>query len=440
MPTRPMERSGEPFSRPPGEPSTGATILHMLPFSEKLRFAFKSGGIRGVGIRALGFLENRLIVLFYRLLPRSVFANARDRAIIRVLAKQSGDPDSLEMLGEFVLHMNRLQLSRRLRMSVPLYFVRVFNLVSPICGNGNITIAPIDPAVSTADIALFNKAMLNQVPPDYARWLQDLDIVFENGTYLLFANPHVWPSGAEQTIDKQPILASIAQNKNETTESIVRFDGFNFIVRDATMDQAIVQEVKSEYIEQLVSDGFNGKNVIDLGAHIGSFSIQVSRLVSADAKIVCVEPSPRNYSLLRRNIALNRLESLVLPKHAAVSSKRGWATLFISSDNTGGSKLDMEEPSATETVDVRALKLDDIVDEFGTQMIDLLKIDVEGSEQSILFPNKHLLKDRVAAIIGEAGKSVGGDGLDVVGFLESCGFRVTYTGNASQLIFYARAC
>lgn len=130
-----------------------------------------------------------------------------------------------------------------------------------------------------------------------------------------------------------------------------------------------------------------------------------------------------------------RLSKIINVLQAAVSSKPGKATLYISSDNTGGNKLDMVEPSSKEAVEVEVVTMSDIIADFGAENIDLLKVDVEGSEHPILFPHGDLLKRKVKMIIGEAGGSPYGDGMDIVEFLQNC--EVEYEGNAAQLIFLA---
>ena len=129
---------------------------------------------------------------------------------------------------------------------------------------------------------------------------------------------------------------------------------------------------------------------------------------------------------------------MIHDQQKTASSKSGMATLYISSDDTGGNKLDMVEPSAKETVEVDVTTLANIVNEFNGEDIDLLKIDVEGSEHSILMSHGDLLKNKVKLIIGESGDSNCGDGMDVISFLRDHDFEVEYEGNASHLIFIVK--
>lgn len=408
----------------------------MVNLYYKLLLAFKSGGIRSVYFRIRNFLGNRIVVCLFRIIPPTLWVIRRNRAIIRILAKQAGEPDSIEMLNHLVTLLNT-DSQKADGIIIPAYFGTVFQLVSPLLCDGKTRIMTVGDAAVHLDVALFNKHMLNQVPASYSELLDEMNLVFENGTYVIFAKSKL-PESESLASNKRAILDLIGENRQKGTESQIKFDGFDFIVRCSSMDEAIIREVKTEYIDQLKSEGFYGKHIIDIGAHIGSFSIQLTKMLPPDAKIVSIEPSPDNFLLLKRNVLLNNLRQNFVLKMLAISSNKGVGTLFISSDNTGGNKLDMIEPSSKETVEVAVDTLEAIADEFGDDTIDLLKIDVEGSEHAILLPNKHLLTARFKYIIGEAGGSVRGDGLTLVNFLRSIGFKVEYTGNEAQLIFIAK--
>ena len=54
-----------------------------------------------------------------------------------------------------------------------------------------------------------------------------------------------------------------------------------------------------------------GMTVVDIGAHIGYYTCQFSRLVGPDGGVVSFEPHPRNYELLERNTRGRRNVTLV---------------------------------------------------------------------------------------------------------------------------------
>jgi FkbM family methyltransferase len=117
--------------------------------------------------------------------------------------------------------------------------------------------------------------------------------------------------------------------------------------------------------------------IVDIGANIGAMAALARRLTDA-AAIYCIEPSPRAFACLEAMIKANGFDNC----HAirtAVGAERGSAylaepdTLALSALSPTGQGV---------PVDVRTL--DDIAMEIGIDRLDLLKIDVEGSELAVL--------------------------------------------------------
>jgi hypothetical protein len=61
-----------------------------------------------------------------------------------------------------------------------------------------------------------------------------------------------------------------------------------------------------------------GMVVVDVGAHIGYYTLIAAKLVGTKGKVYAFEPEPSNYRLLVRNIYENRYENVVaIPKAVA---------------------------------------------------------------------------------------------------------------------------
>jgi len=58
--------------------------------------------------------------------------------------------------------------------------------------------------------------------------------------------------------------------------------------------------------------------VADVGAHVGYYTLLAAQIVGSEGRVFSFEPDPTNFSLLRRNIELNRLRNVVaVPKAVA---------------------------------------------------------------------------------------------------------------------------
>lgn len=89
--------------------------------------------------------------------------------------------------------------------------------------------------------------------------------------------------------------------------SQARIDGLTIKYRKYTLDKLIIRETIVEDDYQFEHFGLESTStVIDVGAHIGCFTIKVANIVK-DGRIFSFELQADNYRILTRNVKLNRL-------------------------------------------------------------------------------------------------------------------------------------
>jgi len=115
-----------------------------------------------------------------------------------------------------------------------------------------------------------------------------------------------------------------------------------------------------------------GGRVLDLGAHIGTFSLGVA---AAGFEVLAVEASPRNASLLRASIERNRFHRMRLV-HAAVGDGPG----FLDFCQCGPYGHVANPMTSLPSVRVPCIAVDDLLAEHGWERVDFIKMDIEGSE------------------------------------------------------------
>jgi len=138
--------------------------------------------------------------------------------------------------------------------------------------------------------------------------------------------------------------------------------------------------------------------VVDIGAQIGIFSCYAGSIASKGS-IISIEPMPLNYRFLCHNIKRNGLRN-VRTVEKAISAQSGVATLHIDRSHTGGHSL-LYEGDPGGSVDVECMTLEDVFKEFQIDRIDLLKMDCEGVEASVLMSTPPNLLSRVRQIAME---------------------------------------
>ncbi|MBC7268103.1 MAG: FkbM family methyltransferase [Streptomyces sp.] len=123
------------------------------------------------------------------------------------------------------------------------------------------------------------------------------------------------------------------------------------------------------------------ETVADVGAHVGYFTM-IAALANPRAKVHAFEPVDMIHARLAVNLRLNNVQN-VRRHQAGVSSKPGWADIgvrFAGNLLSTGSTLEQSAGDA-ELKRIRLVTLDEVFD--GTRL-DLVKIDVEGHEMSVL--------------------------------------------------------
>ena len=145
----------------------------------------------------------------------------------------------------------------------------------------------------------------------------------------------------------------------------------------------MINEYDIEDFEINVND-----TVIDIGAHIGLFSLLVSQLCKT-GKILSFEPVRENFDLLVSNLKLNHIEN-VLPFNMAVSKNSDKLNLFLNDDQSAHSIF----PKSSESISVESTSLQKIFEENKISSCKLLKLDCEGAEYEIIdsLPSEYLNK------------------------------------------------
>ncbi len=170
-----------------------------------------------------------------------------------------------------------------------------------------------------------------------------------------------------------------------------------------------------------------GEIVVDAGARIGTFTAKISAAVGKEGRIVAVEPEPKNYACLVKNIRANRLDN-VIPIRKILWSSPGRMPLYLSGNSFSHSAyFDAFFGSTGESTEVEADSLDNILEAAGIDRVDFIKMDIEGSEIEALKGMEKTLQSDVVVAIAAYHRI---DGIPtykaVMAQLQRLGFRTSY--------------
>jgi len=176
----------------------------------------------------------------------------------------------------------------------------------------------------------------------------------------------------------------------------IRFkDGYSVYLRPGTLDRHIFHRmfVRDEYRIGELAPG-NLDCVIDIGGHIGLFSIRVAQLAR---KILVFEPILENFELLEKNLSSERF-SHVACFRAAVTDRKKDVKIY-KSQSTASHSAYRSARGGYELVS--GLSLKDIFQENNIIFCDLLKLDCEGSEYDIIYNTDDEVISRIGRIYME---------------------------------------
>ena len=131
-----------------------------------------------------------------------------------------------------------------------------------------------------------------------------------------------------------------------------------------------------------------GDIVVDVGAHIGKYTIVASKIVGSKGKVIAIEAHPINYDTLKQNIVINKLSNVIALNYA-VHSMKTTVKLYEPGQEAGFTIYNTIMTDRTllnnqKYVEVKADTLDSLLLENGIKEVNWIKIDVEGAEYEVL--------------------------------------------------------
>ena len=140
---------------------------------------------------------------------------------------------------------------------------------------------------------------------------------------------------------------------------------------------------------------FEPQIIFDLGANIGLAAIYFKNRFPV-SKIFCVEPEDSNYELLRTN--MERYNDVFCIKSGIWNKS---TNLVIDNPSAKKYEFTVREVSYSNAFTIKARSIKDIMEEYGIEKIDIVKIDIEGSEKELFFDNYDYWMPRTRVIIIE---------------------------------------
>jgi len=137
--------------------------------------------------------------------------------------------------------------------------------------------------------------------------------------------------------------------------------------------------------------------VLDIGANIGAHALRFARIVGKGGQIYAFEPTDFAYAKLQKNISLNSFGNIKTYQVALANQNLEQQTISYRSSW----RSDGRQTQASSVIDF--VRLDDWAAENKIGRLDIIKIDVDGNEFSVLDGGRELLNTFKPMVIAEVG-------------------------------------
>ena len=152
-----------------------------------------------------------------------------------------------------------------------------------------------------------------------------------------------------------------------------------------------------DYISQYLKPG----NVfVDIGANIGLFSLNASKIVGDKGKVISFEAFSSNYRQFKNNIEINNFKNIISENKAISNQNSTVEILYNEGDHNIGMASSFLKHFTSKEI-VESITLDDYASNNSIEKIDLIKIDIEGGEYNAILGMTKILSDSKPQVLIE---------------------------------------
>ena len=185
-------------------------------------------------------------------------------------------------------------------------------------------------------------------------------------------------------------MISVTDNNKKVTIVITRLGTFVFPVEDEVIAKSMQLYGEWAGIELSVIENFirAGDVVLDIGGYYGTHAISFAEMVGSAGRVITFEGSIANFDVLRENVVAYSGLGIIEPRQEILSaSSEDLFELAINPTNFGAS-----HPLRSSSFDKCAQLSGSSLDQINFEMVNFIKIDVEGMEDQVLRGAQALLR------------------------------------------------
>lgn len=176
------------------------------------------------------------------------------------------------------------------------------------------------------------------------------------------------------------LALKINSGKNEIIQSKLKAFRHPIYLRSSSSDINVFSQVIYER-EYEIKYRVDPSVIVDCGANIGLATVYLKNKFP-NATIIAIEPEPSNFELLKKNT--EKYDNIYCLRCGVWNRP---TNLRITDHKRGNWGFTVEETDENEPGTIPAISIDEIMHKYNLDHIDILKMDIEGSEQKVFESN-----------------------------------------------------
>jgi FkbM family methyltransferase len=165
---------------------------------------------------------------------------------------------------------------------------------------------------------------------------------------------------------------------------------WNDLVGSRIYERGCYEQDTVRLIETLVEPG---SVVLDVGAHVGQYSLIAGQRVGVSGQVHSFEPDPGTFAWLAGNVRANHFRNITVNQCAVGADQEPKRLYFSTTDDIGSNSLVIQKPShrTGRSALVNCTTLDAYASAKALARVDVIKADVEGAELAMLQGARRIL-------------------------------------------------
>jgi FkbM family methyltransferase len=125
-----------------------------------------------------------------------------------------------------------------------------------------------------------------------------------------------------------------------------------------------------------------GDVILEAGANIGYYTLLEAKILNGKGKIFAVEPEPKNFTLMKKNIALNGYDKMVEAYQIAFGEKEGRLPFYIAKESNLHSFIKPKKDGYRKKF-IKTATIDSFI-KSKKEKINFIRMDIEGYECKVI--------------------------------------------------------